>query len=96
VASPGTIIHTAVSGTSDMDEIYLYACNIDTEAILLTIEKGDTSASDQLVMNIPAQSGVFLNLPGTPLNNSLVVRGFAVAGKADKINVDGFVNRITA
>ena len=36
-ASAGTTIHTAVAGTSDMDEIWLYACNTDSSDRKLTI-----------------------------------------------------------
>lgn len=90
-SSPGTIIHTAHA--TAMDESYIYANNIDTSAVLLTIEKGGTSTSDQIIFNIPAQSGLYILLPGTPLSGSLVIRAFA--GTANKINIDGFVQRIT-
>ena len=36
-ASAGTTIHTAVSGTSNMDEVWLYACNTDASDRKLTI-----------------------------------------------------------
>ena len=92
-ASAGTIIHTAHATAKD--ESYIYACNIHTAAVLLTIEKGGTGTSDQLVFNIPAQSGLYIMTPGTPLSGGLVIRAFAEAGMANKINIDGFVNRIT-
>ena len=47
-ASAGTTIHTAVAGTSDMDEIWLYACNTDSSDRKLTIEYGGTTSPDDL------------------------------------------------
>ena len=48
-ASAGTTIHTAVSGTSDLDEIWLYAMNTDAEDRKLTIEYGGTTSPDDLI-----------------------------------------------
>ncbi len=93
-ATPGTTIHTAVSGTTSFDEIWLYAINTDVASITLTIEFGGTSApDDQIIAAIPAQQGLTLIVPGLVLNNSLVVKAFA--GTANKIVILGFVNRIT-
>ena len=43
----GTLIHTAVAGASDMDEIWIYACNIDTVDRKLTIEYGGVADPDE-------------------------------------------------
>ena len=32
VATPGTLIHTAIAGAVDIDEVWLYACNTDAAA----------------------------------------------------------------
>lgn len=94
-ATPGTIIHTAVTGTSDIDEIFLYAMNSSSAAVKLTIEFGGTTAEDDLIeMTVPAESGPYLVVPGFLLQNSLIVRAFA--GSASTININGYVNRITA
>ena len=93
-ATAGTTIHTAVSGTSDLDEIWIYAMNIDTSAIKLTIEWGDASVDDNIEQTIPAESGLSLVAPGILLQNGLVVKAFA--GTANKIILHGYVNRITA
>ena len=37
-ASAGTTIHTAVSGTSNLDELWLFAMNTDSSDRKLTIE----------------------------------------------------------
>ena len=89
----GTTIHTAVSGTSSFDEIWLYAYNGDTASRTLTIEFGGTTVPDQnIVLTIYSQSGLVLVVPGLLLQNSLVVTAFASA--TNVITISGYVNRI--
>lgn len=93
-ATPGTLIHQAVSGIVNMDEIWLYVTNNHTASVALTIEFGGTTSPDDLIqMSIPSKTGLFLIIPGLLLNNSLAVRAFA--GSANLICVSGWVNRIT-
>lgn len=92
-ASAGTTIHTAVSGTSSLDEIWLYAYNSDSADRTLTIQYGGTTSPDNdIKINIPFQQGRFLVCDGMLLQNASVVRAFASA--ANVIMIDGFVNRI--
>jgi len=94
-ATAGTTIHTAVSGTSDMDEVWLYACNTDSSDRKLTLEFGGTTSPDDLVeVTIGAEAGWVLVCPGMLLQNSLVVKAFAAA--ANVVVINGYVNRITA
>jgi len=94
-ATAGTTIHTAVAGTSSMDEIWLYAVNSDTTARKLTLEWGEATAPDgNIELTIPAESGLVLVAPGLLLQNSLVVKAFAAA--ANVILIHGYVNRVTA
>jgi len=91
----GTIIHTAVAGTSDMDEIWLYAVNSDATIRKLTFEWGEATAPDgNIEINVTGESGLVLVIPGLLLQNELVVRAFA--GIADVILIHGYVNRITS
>ena len=95
IATARTTIHTAVSGTSDMDEIWLYACNTDSTDRKLTLEFGGTTEPDDLVeVTIGAEAGWVLVCPGVLLQNSLVVKAFAAA--ANVVVINGYVNRITA
>lgn len=95
IATPGTLIHTAVAGASDLDEIWLYAVNSSTSAVKLTVEWGEAAAPDGNVEGtIPAEAGYILVVPGLLLQNGLEVRAFA--GTANVILINGFVNRITA
>lgn len=92
-ATPGTTIHTAVSGTSSLDEIWIYAINTSTSAVKLTIEWGEATAPDgNIEMTIPGESGPIEVIPGLLLQNSLVVKAFA--GTTNVIVLNGFVNQI--
>lgn len=95
VATPGTLIHTAVAGVSDIDEIWIWAVNSDVADRKLTIEWGGVAVPDDLIeLTVRAESGLTLIVPGIPLQNGLVVRAFAAA--ANVVMVMSFVNRITA
>ena len=94
-ATAGTTIHTAVAGTSDMDEVWLYACNTDAADVKLTIEYGGVASPDDLTeVTITAEAGWVLVCPGILLQNGLVIKAFAATGNVVMIN--GYVNRITA
>jgi hypothetical protein len=93
-ATAGTTIHTAVSGTSSLDEIWLYAHNSSASAVKLTLEWGEATAPDgNIEINIGAEgTGLVLVSPGLLLQNSLVVKAFAAT--ANVITLTGYVNRI--
>jgi hypothetical protein len=91
-ATAGTTIHTAVAGTTDMDEIWLWAQNNHTAAVLLTLEWGNASTDDNIIVTIPAKSGLYLVAPGIMLQNELVVKAFA--GTANVVIIHGYVNRL--
>jgi hypothetical protein len=93
-ATAGTLIHTAVSGTSSLDEVWLYAHNTSSAAVKLTLEWGGVAApDDHIEITIGAEgTGLVLIAPGILLQNSLVVRAFAAT--ANVLNIFGYVNRI--
>lgn len=95
-ATPGTTIHTAVTGTvaGTFDEIWLYAYNGHTTSVTLTIEYGGATVPDQnIIITLPSKSGLNLIVPGLILQNSLVVKAFATT--ANVITISGYVNSIT-
>ena len=95
VATPGTLLHTAVSGTIAFDELYLFANNPTAAAVRLTVEFGGvTDPGDHISKNysIPPYSPPFPIVTGIPLNGGVVVRAFV--DTASGINVTGYVNRI--
>ena len=94
-ATAGTLIHTAVTGTSSLDEIWLYAHNTSSSSVKLTLEWGGVTApDDHIEINVGAEgTGLILVAPGILLQNALVVRAFA--GTANVLNIFGYVNRIS-
>jgi len=95
IATAGTLLHTAVSGMADIDEVWLYCVNTDTVTRKLTIEFGGTTDPDDLIeIGIPAEAGLVLVCPGLVLQNSLIIGAFADA--ANVLCISGYVNRITA
>ena len=88
-------VHAAVTGTTNLDEIWIYANNTSASAVKLTLEWGTATAADgNIELSIAAESGLVLVTAGLLLQNSLVVKAFA--GTADVILLHGYVNRITA
>ena len=89
------VVHTAVAGASDMDEIWIYACNTSAAAVVLTLEYGGVTDQDDLIeLELAADSGMTLLIPGFLLNGGLIVNAFAAT--INVININGYVNRITA
>lgn len=94
-ASAGTTIHTAVSGTSSYDEIWLWATNTDSAERTITVEWGGTSNPDDRIVNaytLPANSSPIALIEGVCLQNSLIVKAFA--SSANVVLITGHVNRI--
>lgn len=88
-------VHTAQSGTTYHDEVWLYAYNDSTVSVNLTVEFGGTTDPDDLIVTpIPPQQGAVLVIPGFNIQNSLVVKAFA--GTADVVTLHGWVNRTAA
>ena len=91
----GYLIHTAVAGTNDMDEIWLWAMNTDGSARKLTVEFGGVGSPDDLIeIELSSEAGLVQIVPGLLLQNGLHVKAFAAA--ANVVTIYGFVNRITA
>ena len=90
----GTLIHTSVTGSSQWDEVYAYAMNTATAAVLLTMEwaRSTGQAGQKIQVSVPKQDGLYLVIPGLPLGGGRQVRAYA--GTASVITIQGFVNRI--
>jgi hypothetical protein len=93
-ATAGTTIHTAVSGTASLDEVWLYAHNSSAGTVKLTLEWGEATAPDgNIEINIGAEgTGLVLVSPGLLLQNSLVIKAFAAT--TNVVTITGYVNRI--
>ena len=95
VATAGTLLHTAVSGSAAFDEIYLWASNVTGSAATLTVEWGGvTDPGNHMIkaVSIPPNSPPIPIATGQVLNGGLVCRAFS--GSASAINITGYVNRI--
>jgi hypothetical protein len=89
----GTLLHTAIAGTSSFDEIWLWAYNSHTADVELTIQWGGTTApDDETKVTIPFKSGQILVIDGRLLQNSLVVRAYAAT--TNVIQIHGYANQI--
>jgi len=89
-------VHTAISGTTSRDEVWLWAQNNDANGVTrtLTIEFGGTTDPDNLiVVPIPCKAGPVLVVPGFPLRDALAVKAWA--DEANDVTVYGYVNRVT-
>jgi len=98
-ASTGTTIHATGTSSTAFDEIWLYATNTSTAAIVLTIQYGGTATVNQIQQTIPANSGLTLIVPGLVLTGSgggspTASTVYAYAGTASVINISGYVNRV--
>jgi hypothetical protein len=95
-ATPGTLIHTVVGGSSAFDEVYLFASNVTAAPATLTVEFGGVAdPGDHLVKgySIAANSGPIPISPmgGARLQGGVVIRAFS--GTASAINITGAYNR---
>jgi len=91
-STPGTNIHVAGAGTTQFDEIWLWAQNNGTVDSQLTLEWGSTTAPDNNIkVTIPTAGGLILTVPGMVLNNGGTVSAFAALGSI--ISLGGYVNR---
>ncbi len=95
-SSPGTLLHTAVSGTTAMDEVYCYFANNSDDIVTLTVQWGSTTAVTGSIFEqyaIPPRSLPLPLVCGQRLQNGGEVRAYASA--ANVITCTGGVNRIT-
>src|SRR3990167_5938529 len=92
-ATAGTLIHTAVTGTTSFDEVSLWCQNTDATDHELTLELGGvTSPNDLIKQTITAESGLTLVLDAHRMNGGVVIRAFVV-GSANLLTIIGDVNR---
>lgn len=93
-ATPGTLLHTTVAGTTSFDEVWLYAVNTSAATVTLTVELGGVTApDDQVIVQIPPSIGPVTVLAGVRLNGAVIIRAFAAT--ANVIVLHGNVNRYT-
>ena len=94
----GTTIHTCSNVATHIDEIWIYAVNTHSSAVVLTVEFGGVSVTQDIIQQSIAAtpSGLVLVVAGLVVQGNTtpkIIRAFA--GTASKIELFGFVNRIT-
>ena len=94
IATPGTLIHTAVNSITQMDEVWIWVTNNHTTAVDLKLEWGGVASPDDLIqLSVPAKTGHYLVVAGVRINNNLAIRAFASV--ANVLSIAANVNRIT-
>ena len=94
-ATAGTLVHTASSTTTTLDEIWIYATNNHSASVLLTIEYGNATTSNNIKVTIPNANGLYLVVGGLLLKGNAVpytIKAFAATTAV--ISLSGYVNRI--
>lgn len=88
------VVHqTSTNTTSIIDEVWIYASNIHTSSVVLTI----VFDNSEIKLTIPPQSGLVLVVPGLLIRGNGESPGFinAYASTTNVISVSGYVNRIS-
>jgi len=96
--SNGTTLHATGTSSSVIDELWLYAYNSSSSAVVLTIQWGGITAVDnEYKLSIPATSGLTLVVPGLILTGDGTTASTtrAYAATANVITISGYVNRIS-
>jgi hypothetical protein len=75
-----TLVHTAVSGTTDIDLVDLWAYNDHSAAVVVHIKWGD--GGDSVKVQIPSQAGWYLLCSGLPICD-----GNTIEASAATVNV---------
>ena len=91
IVTAGDNLHTAIAGTDHIDEVYVYACNIHTADVVLTLEIDGVAAANQSTYTVPHGDGYHLVLPGIRMENAGTVAAFA--GVTAVVNCIVIVNR---
>ena len=95
--SSGTVHETqAATGDNNYDEIWIWATNETSAAIVLQVGWGGTDATTadhKIIVTVPPKEGLMQIIPGLILQNGHDV--FALAA-ATGVNLVGFVNKMTA
>ena len=105
----GTGIHTPPSGSTEIDEIWVYGTNTDTRAKTVVIQFGHTGSEYEIVQELPSRSGLTLLVPGLIIGktgslsspshpNGSQVAAY-VGGTSDSstsgVTLSGYINRIS-
>ena len=99
----GSFIHDTSNDETKQDEVWLWATNVHTSDVQVTLHvgylnSGSAAVTEQMIVTLPSKSGWTLILQGIPLRSSGSTprRVAAIAGTANVVNIVGYVNRISS
>ena len=96
-SATGTTIHEGPATAADIDEVWLWATNVNTSTETLVLEWGAIAdPADRMVTTINPNETVLIS-PGWLLQGNsteLLIKAFSTT--ANKINIIGYANRIDA
>lgn len=109
ISEYGTPIHTPPEGSTEIDEIWIYATNAGTAAKTLVVQFGNSGSAYEIIQEIPSRSGLTLMVPGLvigktgSLSTPSLPEGAQIAayagGSSDSdssdILITGYVNRVS-
>ena len=87
----GQIIHSGVAGTSQYDEVFLYAMNRANSGVYLMLQWGAVTSGASIQTTVPPNDGPTLVSPGMVINSGSIVRAYS--NVANHISVQGYVQR---
>lgn len=92
------LIHTGPTGSTQFDELWLYASNPTTSDVMLNILIGGTDFSSNIAFEgiVEAYAGNVLTIPGLVINgnDSTGIEVRANASVVSGVNILGYVNTI--
>lgn len=88
-SSPGTAIHTAVSGAGFLDEIWLWFSNRTDNTIVITVEFGGSNEENRIIETLDPRKSALV-IPGIPLTSGATVKAYIDVGS---VTVYGYANR---
>ena len=98
----GTKIHTIPSGSTEVDEIWLYATNVSSAGRKVAVQFGYTGSTYEFIQEIPAQSGLTLLIPGlvagktgSASDERTIAAYVDGSSYSNDVLITGYVNRIS-
>jgi hypothetical protein len=99
-------IHTCVTGTTNFDEVWVWATNNWSSSVSMSIAYGATVGTgvngkqDEIQVVVPPRDSPLLIIPGLVMNNGLIIQAYgqswtdAATRETGSLCVNGFVNQI--
>jgi hypothetical protein len=97
--SDGTLnhtIHTASSTATDIDEVWLWACNVSAADVVTTVGWGRAGyTASNNIFTVTSKTGLYLMTPGLVLKGNATAQKIVnvFAASASSVNWVGYVNR---